>query len=110
MKAKSPIPILRGIPVHIRFWNHVDKKGENECWPWLGSTASGYGQFNLGSNIFDRGHRLAWKYTNGEIPDGLYVLHKCDNRRCCNPNHLFLGTQKDNIQDAIRKGRFGKKD
>jgi hypothetical protein len=51
-------------------------------------------------------HRLAWEIKNGEIPNGLFVLHKCDNPACCNTDHLFLGTQKDNMQDALKKGRM----
>jgi len=53
-----------------------------------------------------RAHRLAWRLSRGEIPYGMQVLHKCDNGLCINPDHLFLGTQKDNVDDCIRKGRF----
>jgi hypothetical protein len=56
-----------------------------------------------------RSHRAAWKLTHGPIPDGLQVLHRCDNPPCCNPAHLFLGTQQDNIADMHKKGRYRKK-
>jgi hypothetical protein len=106
MKNKSDVKILRGIPVEIRFWRYVDKThGEKSCWNWKGSTAVGYGQFWDGNKLV-RSHRFAWEQTNGEIPIGFVVCHSCDNRKCCNPDHLFIGTQKDNIQDAIKKGRI----
>jgi predicted HTH domain antitoxin len=54
-----------------------------------------------------RAHKVAWILTNGPIPNGLMVCHKCDNPPCCNPNHLFLGTQTENMQDALAKGRHG---
>jgi hypothetical protein len=98
------------IPIDLRFWKYVDKKGENECWNWIGfKKQTGYGQIrgldkNRKSKML-RSHRVSWILTNGEIPDSLCVLHKCDNPSCVNPKHLFLGTIKDNVQDMIKKGR-----
>jgi len=75
------------------------------CWLWTKATHRvGYGQFNDACGI--RGaHRGAWEATHGSIPEGMHVLHKCDVRACVNPEHLFLGTNNDNMQDKIRKGR-----
>lgn len=89
-----------------RFWDRVDKSdGENSCWLWTrGKNNKGYGVFSVtGRNRYT--HRLAWILTYGEIPQNLSVCHHCDNRLCCNPNHLFTGTAKDNVQDMMRKGR-----
>jgi hypothetical protein len=79
-----------------------------KCWEWQGYlNESGYGFTRIGG----RGgkawlaHRLSWEIHNGQIPDGLHVLHKCDNPKCVNPNHLFLGTNLDNILDRVKKGR-----
>lgn len=81
----------------------IDKNG---CWNWLGGKdKDGYGKTTFKFKTY-RPHRLAYAATYGPIPEGQLVLHKCDNPACCNPDHLFLGSQKDNIQDAIRKGRF----
>jgi len=91
-----------------RFWSNVDIRENDECWPWLASKfPNGYGQFQSGRR---RGwsassHRITWEMTYGSIPDGLCVCHHCDNKVCCNPSHLFMGTQADNVKDMYRKGR-----
>jgi hypothetical protein len=82
----------------------IDYKG---CWIWLGSNnGKGYGHLtNPSRRIHVMSHRLSWMFFRGQIPDELKVLHKCDNRLCVRPNHLFLGTQLDNMKDCISKGR-----
>jgi hypothetical protein len=94
-----------------RFWSLVDRHGPNGCWEWQGATTGfGHGTYWIrGSKSENEGrkacHRYSWELLRGPIPDGLWVLHRCDNPRCVNPNHLFLGTCKDNNQDMWRKGR-----
>lgn len=78
----------------------VRKKG---CWGWDGFS-NPYPQF-MASKIRYRGHRASWIIHFGNIPEGKHVCHKCDNPRCTNPDHLFLGSHKDNMQDAKKKGR-----
>lgn len=84
----------------IRFWSKVNKTAS--CWLWTGAKGKwGHGSFQ-GSSA----HRFAYKQLVGPIPDGMFVCHRCDVGSCVNPEHLFLGTQRDNIHDAINKGRF----
>ena len=79
---------------------------ETGCWLWeRATTHNGYGQISIGGKIMIA-HRYSWELHGGHIPDGLCVLHKCDVRCCVNPDHLWLGTQKDNSQDALKKGRL----
>lgn len=81
-------------------------KVENGCWEWsLRVSPNGYGQAKV-SQKFWTAHRLSWTYHKGPIPDGMIVCHKCDNRKCINPSHLFLGTTQDNVDDKMKKGRF----
>lgn len=75
------------------------------CWEWERSLdGGGYGMF-ISSGGREKSHRFAYRAFIGEIPDGLFVCHKCDNTRCCNPEHLFLGTNQDNMDDKVRKHR-----
>jgi hypothetical protein len=96
-------------PAEIRFWRAVDKKGDNECWEWMGARHyKGYGEFAAKRMAKHKSHRFAWLLTYGEIPINLVVCHKCDNPPCCNPAHLFLGTTMENKQDSINKNRHAR--
>jgi HNH endonuclease len=86
---------------------HYEKfviRNENCCWGWSGSLDNGYGQLNHRGKII-KAHRASWIIHNGKIPDGLFILHHCDNPVCSNPKHLFIGNNSDNVNDMIRKGR-----
>jgi hypothetical protein len=90
------------------FWFYVDKGEPNECWEFFGARHyKGYGEFRVGSSK-QKAHRIAWTELIGPIPESMHVLHKCDNPPCCNPAHLFLGTDADNRKDMLKKERYGK--
>lgn len=92
------------IPLKERFLSKVNKSGPKGCWIWTGCLSVGYGLFyNKGQW---KAHRVSWELHKGKIPHGLWVLHKCDNPPCVNPDHLFLGTQSENMKDAYLKGRL----
>ncbi len=88
------------------FRAHVDSGlGPSKCWPWTGPcNGDGYGQMTVGGRTVGA-HRVAFAIANGETPDGLSVLHACDNRPCCNPAHLHVGTQADNVAEMHARGR-----
>ncbi len=87
-----------------RFWSKVKKT--RTCWVWTGGVGvSDYGRFSVTSNKEKSAHRMAWELANGPTPEGLQVLHTCDNKICVRLKHLFVGTHTDNMRDKKRKGR-----
>lgn len=89
-----------------RFWARVDRRGgPGACWPWTGYlTWNGYGRVRADGGRYGS-HRLAYLLSSGTVPDGMSVCHRCDNPSCCNPAHMWLGTQSENMADMTAKGR-----
>lgn len=89
------------------FWSYVDIRSLDECWAWQrGTTSGGYGSLvNPMTGRRTTAHRLAYELKHGPVSKELVVCHSCDNRICCNPHHLWVGTQADNIRDMVQKGR-----
>lgn len=89
-----------------RLLSHTIPVTESGCWLWISHVGkTGYGAFGMNSIVM-LAHRASWILFRGPIPDGLYVCHKCDVPICINPNHLFVGTAKENMRDASNKGRI----
>lgn len=99
---KGPIHV----PVEERFWDKVDTSGD--CWLWMGARqVSGHGVLGIRGSKLGRAHRVSYELCIGPIPPGMSVCHRCDNPPCVRPDHLFLGSQADNIADMKAKGRAG---
>ena len=99
--------LKRSTSPHIedRLWPRVDRSGDG-CWEWQAyRSRAGYGTFTYMGEV-RLAHRIAWMLTHGPIPEGMEVCHSCDNPACCRPDHLFLGTHRENMHDCLNKGRF----
>lgn len=103
-ETKSCVRCAR-MTYHHDFWERVSLGDKDECWLWLGATTeAGYGTLTINHKPLGA-HRMSWILMNGEIPKGMNVCHKCDIPPCVNPNHLFLGTHQENMDDKVKKGR-----
>lgn len=99
MKLSEPKPLLK------RFEEKFIKKSIDECWPWIYGKHRGYGRFSFDGRPAALAHRVSYILYSGEIPKGMLIIHKCDNKICVNPNHLEIGTQKQNVHDAIYRAK-----
>jgi hypothetical protein len=88
------------------FWSRVQIGGPDECWPWLGGCSSNRYGIVWFKGIHISAHRLAWKFNRRRTPGRWHIRHRCDNPPCCNPKHLFRGTQTQNLREASKRGRM----
>lgn len=99
----------KALPMPERFWSKVDVRGQNECWEWKACYRNKVPGFEYGAFWLNRRHqpasRVAWELTNGPMASGMFACHKCDNPGCCNPAHVFPGTNQENTADKVAKGR-----
>jgi hypothetical protein len=87
-----------------RFFSNILVKGSEDCWNWTAHTCGGYGRLRIEGKMV-LAHRYSWSLVNGPIPEGMMILHKCDNTLCCNPAHLYCGTNTDNMRDSWKRNR-----
>lgn len=93
------------IPFEVRFWEKVNKNTGSDCWLWTGASRNGYGQIYVDGKM-QKAHRVTWEIVNGKSDPNLNACHTCDTPLCVNPDHIFIGTQRDNLRDAMKKGRL----
>lgn len=107
MRRREPLTRqMLGGTIPERFHSKVAVGSSDECWEWTACVKSnGYGEMVLWRGRGEAAHRIAWVLEFGDIPAGMCICHECDNKTCCNPSHMFLGTHKDNMEDMVSKGR-----
>lgn len=92
------------------FWKRVEKgEGDDACWEWtLNTGPSGYGSFSFHAKVRGSAHRISYELEHGTIPRGMFICHRCDNRKCVRPSHLFAGTHEQNAADMVAKARYSR--
>ena len=104
-RRRKQKPLYSGLPGIADLWEQIRIGAPDECWSWTGTTFRGYGHMRWGGRTH-LAHRMVWRYTAGvEPPRSLVIMHTCDNPPCCNPAHLQVGTQGDNLRDRNAKRR-----
>ena len=97
------------LPMPDRFWAKVDVRGPDDCWPWLAAPRNKNSTHRYGAFWLNRRHepanKVAWELKNGPMAHGMFACHTCDNPECCNPSHIFPGTNQENTADKVSKGR-----
>ena len=104
--VRQDVALRMGLTAREWFWMNVDASGgQTACWEWRGSRTARYPNIRW-DGAYIQAHRLAYTLAKGDPPEGAFICHACDNPRCCNPDHLWVGTHQDNMDDMMSKGRW----